>query len=403
LIKPESQIVPQTPAAPLETPQSVDNGELNIEDVIVEPGDDFFNKTQHGAAENKVNKEKVIKRLQRIFGKDIAVEVVENIYDINGKLIPGVVGRLYSDVIRICERAAEGTEFHEAFHRVSLLLLPKSMQKILYRGIKNAMRKRLGKDAAESATDRQIEEFGANECERFFMGQTVNLTLRHPFEFILGHYRAYKNVGSLRMYMLYMAMNNGLFRNMKTRNTDIPAAYKFQVHGVGFNYIYDDRMYNTLIKSMLYYIMYIQGIRKDGKNINKLNLSKEIFDEKMSLTKIQRDRNGKVIYGKDGKPQTTSFEITLREMLKESCRREEGKLAAEEAIEKWDTVKMDMIEYIASFGIDYRESIKNGEIISTNDAAAIEEEKNALEGEVPNEKLVRDSTPSIKEEQNANE
>ena len=88
------------------------------------------------------------------------------------------------------------------------------------------------------------------------MGMDTNLTLRHPFEFIRGHYQAYQNIGSLRMYLVYLAMNNGVFRNMKTRNTDIPNAYKFQVHGVGMNYIYDDKMYNTLLKSMLYYIMY---------------------------------------------------------------------------------------------------------------------------------------------------
>lgn len=376
IIKPEDQTQSETPipAPKLEQP-SGEEETFDESNIIQDYGDDYFNKTQHGKAKNPINKEKVIKRLQRIFGKDIAVEVVENIYDMNGRLIPGVVGRLYSDVIRICERAAEGTEFHEAFHRVSLLLLPKSMQKILYRGIKNAMRKRLGKNVADNATDRQIEEFGANECERFFMGQTVNLTLHHPFEFIRGHYQAYKNVGSLRLYALYMAMNNGLFKNMKTRNTDIPAAYKFQAHGVGFDYVYDDRMYQTLIKSMLYYIMYAQKIRKDGKNINKLNLSKEIFDEPLEL----KGKDGKLIVGKDGKP------FTLRKMLQESCRNEIGKLAAEEAIEKWDTVKMDMIEYIGSFGIDYRESIKNDEIVSTQDAAAIEEEKNALEGEVPND------------------
>lgn len=376
IVKPEDQTESETPipAPKLEQP-SADEETFDESNVVQDYGDDYFNKTQHGKAKNPINKEKVIKRLQRIFGKDVAVEVVENIYDMNGRLIPGVVGRLYSDVIRICERAAEGTEFHEAFHRVSLLLLPKSMQKILYRGIKNAMRKRLGKNVADNATDRQIEEFGANECERFFMGQTVNLTLRHPFEFIRGHYQAYKNVGSLRLYALYMAMNNGLFRNMKTRNTDIPAAYKFQAHGVGFDYIYDDRMYQTLIKSMLYYIMYAQKIRKDGKNINKLNLSKEIFDEHLEL----KGKDGKLIVGKDGKP------FTLRKMLQESCRSEIGKLAAQEAIEKWDTVKMDMIEYIGSFGIDYRESVKNEDIVSTQDTEAIEEEKNALEGEVPND------------------
>jgi len=104
-------------------------------------------------------------------------------------------------------------------------------------------------------------------------------------------------------------------------------------------------------------------------------LSKEIFDEHLEL----KGKDGKLIVGKDGKP------FTLRKMLQESCRSEIGKLAAEEAIEKWDTVKMDMIEYIGSFGIDYRESIKNDDIVSTQDAAAIEEEKNALEGEVPND------------------
>lgn len=128
IIKPEDQTESETPipAPKLEQP-SADEETFDESNVVQDYGDDYFNKTQHGKAKNPINKEKVIKRLQRIFGKDVAVEVVENIYDMNGRLIPGVVGRLYSDVIRICERAAEGTEFHEAFHRVSLLLLPKSM------------------------------------------------------------------------------------------------------------------------------------------------------------------------------------------------------------------------------------------------------------------------------------
>lgn len=104
-------------------------------------------------------------------------------------------------------------------------------------------------------------------------------------------------------------------------------------------------------------------------------MSKEIFDEPLQL----KGKDGKLIVGKDGK------QFTLRKMLQESCRSEIGKLAAEEAIEKWDVVKMDMIEYIGSFGIDYRESVKNDEIVSTQDAEAIEEEKNTLEGEVPND------------------
>ena len=130
VVKPEDETVPQNPtaSAPIEQTAEPSKTTFDIDDIVPEdPGDDYYNKTQTGRAKSTVTKEKVIKRLQRIFGKNIAVEVVENIYDMNGKLLPGVVGRLYSDVIRICERAAEGTEFHEAFHRVSLLLLPKSM------------------------------------------------------------------------------------------------------------------------------------------------------------------------------------------------------------------------------------------------------------------------------------
>lgn len=362
--------------------ESSDN-EFSIDDIDLSFGDDAdYYHIQFRDAKHKINKEKVIKNLQKIFGKNVPVEVVENIYDTNGKLIPGVVGKLYGDIIRICERAEEGTEYHEAFHRVSLLLLPNMIRKQLYKGIKRALKRKYGSKFAEEATDKQIEEFGANECARYFLrNENVVSDIKHPLEFIRGHYNAYKKVGSLRMYLLYAAMNAGMFKNMESRNKNIPNAYKFQSHGVGFEFIYDDKMYDTVKRSLLYYIMYAQVIRKDGKNIDKLDLSKDIFEKKYKLKSIQRNKQGNVIY-ENGKPKVNEFEETVKSLMLKSCKSELGKQAMLEVIDKWDVVKQDLITYIADLGINYQETQKSGEIVNSDQTQDIENDNNLLTGDV---------------------
>ena len=303
---------------------------------------------QNKKASKTINKEKAIKRLRKMFGDKVSVQVVENIASFVRNATANVVGAVVGDTIFLSESAEYGTEYHEAFHRVSRLLLPASLRKILYKGIKKTMIKKYGKQFAEQATEKQYEEFGANLCHRYFNNiDTVKFNIKEPLEFIRQHYEAFKKVGSFRMYLLFIAMQSGVFKFFDSNEQAKLISeenLKYQIRGVGFEHIFNDKMYDTMKRSILYYLVYLQGIRPDGKNIQKLDLTKETIDKTFVKTKVRKD--GKKVV----------LKRSLREILIESCKTEAGKLAANELLDNWDVVKPDIISYIEEIGIDYEET-----------------------------------------------
>lgn len=303
---------------------------------------------QNKKASKTINKEKAIKRLRKMFGDKVSVQVVENIASFVRNATANVVGAVVGDTIFLSESAEYGTEYHEAFHRVSRLLLPVSLRKILYKGIKKTMIKKYGKQFAEQATEKQYEEFGANLCHRYFNNiDTVKFNIKEPLEFIRQHYEAFKKVGSFRMYLLFIAMQNGVFKffdSSEQAKLISEENLKYQIRGVGFEHIFNDKMYDTMKRSILYYLIYLQGIRPDGKNIQKLDLTKETIDKTFVKAKVRKD--GKKVV----------LKRSLREILIESCKTEAGKLAANELLDNWDVVKPDIISYIEEIGIDYEET-----------------------------------------------
>lgn len=303
---------------------------------------------QNKKASKTINKEKAIKRLRKMFGDKVSVQVVENIASFVRNATANVVGAVVGDTIFLSESAEYGTEYHEAFHRVSRLLLPVSLRKILYKGIKKTMIKKYGKQFAEQATEKQYEEFGANLCHRYFNNiDTVKFNIKEPLEFIRQHYEAFKKVGSFRMYLLFIAMQSGVFKFFDSNEQAKLISeenLKYQIRGVGFEHIFNDKMYDTMKRSILYYLVYLQGIRPDGKNIQKLDLTKETIDKTFVKTKVRKD--GKKVV----------LKRSLREILIESCKTEAGKLAANELLDNWDVVKPDIISYIEEIGIDYEET-----------------------------------------------
>lgn len=303
---------------------------------------------QNKKVSKTINKEKAIKRLRKMFGDKVSVQVVENIASFVRNATANVVGAVVGDTIFLSESAEYGTEYHEAFHRVSRLLLPVSLRKILYKGIKKTMIKKYGKQFAEQATEKQYEEFGANLCHRYFNNiDTVKFNIKEPLEFIRQHYEAFKKVGSFRMYLLFIAMQNGVFKffdSSEQAKLILEENLKYQIRGVGFEHIFNDKMYDTMKRSILYYLIYLQGIRPDGKNIQKLDLTKETIDKTFVKAKVRKD--GKKVV----------LKRSLREILIESCKTEAGKLAANELLDNWDVVKPDIISYIEEIGIDYEET-----------------------------------------------
>ena len=132
------------------------DADLDVDDFLDEGlSMNFVNEhKQRKKAKRTVTKEEAVKRLHKIFGKNVSVEVVENIADFVRNTSANAVGKVVGYTMYLAERAQSGTEYHEAFHIVQDYLLPDTVNRQLMRGAKKAYAKKFGKEAVENATDK---------------------------------------------------------------------------------------------------------------------------------------------------------------------------------------------------------------------------------------------------------
>ena len=307
---------------------------------------------QHKKAKRTIDEKDAKKRLHKIFGKKIKVSVVENISDFVRNASPYAVGAAVGKTIYLATRAAFSTEYHEAFHIVSLYILPRFVRKALMKGVRNAFAKKYGETAANTATDKQLEEFGANQCALYFLNdENMHFELRKPFDYIKQHYQAFKKVGSFRMWLLYVAMRSRVFRFLNTnRYADIAeeGRLKMQVRGVGLEHIYDQQMYDTCIKSLVTYAARLYNINMRATNIDRLDLSGDFPHRKLNFYSA----NGKIVGNKD--MYQLVYESTHAKDVPEEIR-EVSWLAMKELLDNWDAIKQDVEAYLNDIGISYHE------------------------------------------------
>ena len=307
---------------------------------------------QRKKAKRTIDEKDAKKRLHKIFGKKIKVSVVENISDFVRNASPYAVGAAVGKTIYLATRAAFSTEYHEAFHIVSLYILPRFVRKALMKGVRNAFAKKYGEAAANTATDKQLEEFGANQCALYFLNdENIHFELRKPFDYIKQHYQAFKKVGSFRMWLLYVAMRSRVFRFLDTnRYADIAEEeqLKMQVRGVGLENIYDQQMYDTCIKSLVTYAARLYNINMRATNIDRLDLSGDFPHRKLNFYSA----NGKIVGNKD--MYQLIYESTHAKDVPEEIR-EVSWLAMKELLDNWEAIKPDVEAYLNDIGISYHE------------------------------------------------
>ena len=359
---------------------------LDDPDALVDPtqisSDDLFyddwaadEHKQRGRSENPITESTVKRNMQRMFGSNVPVKVVDNIYRLFKDCSAHCVGCVRDGVIYLAENAHQYTEYHEAFHVVSKYLLPKRLRAFVINGAKSRMAELYGKDFADQATDRQLEEMSAEMCRLFFQNiDNIKFKYRRPFEYIRQHYNAFKQIGSVRLYSTYMLMNCGVLKHLgfaMNKKQDADDLARMQVRDAHLQHITDERMYDTLVHSIVYYVMKLQGIRPDGSNIrphkNKngeqvggLSLKKEDIDKQWTFK------------NSEGKPITYSVRQVMVDSLnmrdpntgkalvddKGNLIKNEALVAAvNELLDNWDSVKPDIESYLGELGVDYEEKI----------------------------------------------
>lgn len=201
----------------------------------------------------------------------IAPEIVSSIIDVTeaGNL---VVGRVTEDSIKISEQAPEGVQYHEAWHRVSQLLIdPKHRDKI-YK-----------KYREQGLNDKQIDEKLADQFKDFMLTESGNYRFdtKNWFRRIYDFIKLWIRTGQYGLAKVYSAINRGKYYGLKPNAENVDRfreIYKgdganMEVSGYKFKHIQTVKQLNDIINSLTY--AFFQVSFADGKTINYSDLSKE--------------------------------------------------------------------------------------------------------------------------------
>lgn len=219
--------------------------------------------------EDKMDPKQTKEWIQSTLG--ITPEIVSYIIDVTeaGNL---VVGRVTEDSIKISEQAPEGVQYHEAWHRVSQLLIdPKHRDKI-YK-----------KYREQGLNDKQIDEKLADQFKDFMLTESGNYRFdtKNWFRRIYDFIKLWIRTGQYGLAKVYSAINRGKYYGLKPNAENVARfreIYKgdganMEVSGYKFKHIQTVKQLNDIINSLTY--AFFQVSFADGKTINYSDLSKE--------------------------------------------------------------------------------------------------------------------------------
>lgn len=201
----------------------------------------------------------------------ITPEIVSSIIDVTeaGNL---VVGRVTEDSIKISEQAPEGVQYHEAWHRVSQLLIDSKYRDKIYK-----------KYREQGLNDKQIDEKLADQFKDFMLTESGNYRFdtKNWFRRIYDFIKLWIRTGQYGLAKVYSAINRGKYYGLKPNAENVVRfreIYKgnganMEVSGYKFKHIQTVKQLNDIINSLTY--AFFQVSFADGKTINYSDLSKE--------------------------------------------------------------------------------------------------------------------------------
>lgn len=262
----------------------------------------------------------------------------------------GVVGRCYADSIILSKFADEGTEYHEAFHRIAEILIPKRLHDKLYK----EFRKR---HSNTIFTDKQVGEELAEGFRVFMLNKPRlhwSLNLVKMYNNIKDYIQQVSNMNmGWKLYTAYMIANSGIFRYVKASNKrkeEFKNAFKFKNAesslfkrgGRSFKYVLNQQMYDELIDTLVYAVLNNQNFDWGGSDIQNIKVDlgyitgDAISDEK-------RKKQAQALYNFIAAPQVTVEQLESKLGESKYKQKAVGFLAMKELLQEdvYNKVVMD--------------------------------------------------------------
>ena len=345
------------------TEQQIEESVLDNLGVKVESADDLsaFFEQEFGAkfTSDQLSKQQdeneLRERARTIIRKLTGLNNVETEDDVLGVTQSGlyILGKAQLDSITLSTYAPVGTEYHEAWHRISNLLMEDKQREKLF----NRMRKKYGKELS----DVEIDEILAERFKEFQLGvaENIDYSVTSLFKRSWNFIKALVNLKDLQLAWLYTAINRGEFAKLKPSKERIErfknlygeqgALYTYRGHE--FKEFNNSQMIDGAIDGLIYLLFNMPdklgNVTRitDYTDINKLSL-----DRLKTLLAASKSPVYQELY--------QNFDL-IRDLMKQKLKKIQVNLLTKEEQEELneekdeDLGKIDMDDYTkASYEVD---------------------------------------------------
>ncbi len=256
-----------------------------------------------------------------------------------------VVGKATSDAITLYNEAFDGVDYHEAFHRIFELFVPKATRDSIYE--KTAQR--IGVDLKQSneSTDfighRQVAEWLADkymESRRYNVNTGIQW-LDKLINYIVDLVRSYCSISNRDLYRVFLDINSGKYKNQKKASKENVERFEklfknlnYEIHGQQFDHILNDQMYDEVKNSALYCLLRGQKVDVSGSTVQDIKINPTVIKRGADTLKPL----GFDVFGTDIDPDKKSA----------------AQLAMTEMVVRFDAVADDLAAMVSAISTDYR-------------------------------------------------
>lgn len=227
--------------------------------------------------ENRMDPKKATRWLEDKLG--ITPEITQSVIDVS-EAGNAVVGRVTEDSILLSELAPIGTEYHEAWHRVSQLLISDKARKKIY--------DRYRRKHNSTLSDTELDEIFAEDFREFQLNEAQNYDFdtKNWFRRIIDFIRLWARTGSYALANIYSNINRAKYNGVQPSQENVTrfrqiyegGGPNLEVMGYTFKNIATVKQLDDVIKSLTYAFFRVSAADGHSINYSDLRTEKPRFD-----------------------------------------------------------------------------------------------------------------------------
>lgn len=209
----------------------------------------------------------------------ITPDITDSVIDITETGM-NVVGRVTEDSVLLYQDAPQGTQYHEAWHRVSQLLIDEKSRRRIY--------DRYNRKSKTNFNDSQLDEIFAEQFRQFMLDESgkYDFDTRNWFKRIINFIKLWARTGQYGLAKIYNSILTGKYAGIKPNQDNIirfrniygESGPNFEVNGHKFNTITKYKQFDDIVKSLTYAFFNVAFAEGKYINYSDLNNNKPTFE-----------------------------------------------------------------------------------------------------------------------------